>query len=88
MCPRCQEEGRGADADSELAVILVLALRPQGAVGACQVLKKGVGEFAVECSLSYMNTWGVADAILKFDQEPATTGLLKGHCMLTPLNDM
>ena len=44
----------GRDMDVELATILVLIQRPHGAVGACQVLRKGPEPYAIDCVLAYL----------------------------------
>ena len=45
----------GRDTDVDLATILVLIQRPHGAVGACQVLRKGPEPSAIDCVLTYLD---------------------------------
>ena len=59
----CGFFGRNADAD--LASILVLVQRPHGVVGACQVLRKGPEPYAIDCVLAYLDSWGLANVLLK-----------------------
>ena len=59
-----------------LAIVLVLVLAPHGAVGACQVQRKGPDEYAVGCVLFYLQVWGVKGCTLKADNEPAVQALL------------
>ena len=55
----------------ELATILVLVQRPHGAVGVCQVLRKGPEPYAIDCVLAYLDIWGLREVLLKADNEPA-----------------
>ena len=66
----------GRDTDVELATILVLIQRPHGAVGACQVLRKGPEPYAIDCVLAYLDTWGLREVLLKADNEPAIQALV------------
>ena len=61
----------GRDTDVGLATILVLIQRPHGAVGSCQVLRKGPEPYAVDCVLAFPDTWGLGELPLKADGEPA-----------------
>ena len=64
--------------DADLATILVLAQGSYGAVGACQVLRKGPEPFAVDCVLAYLESWGLAQVLLEADNEPAIQALVDG----------
>ena len=66
----------GRDTDVDLATILVLIRRPHGAVGACQVLRKGPEPHAIDCVLAYLDTWGLREVLLKADNEPAIQALV------------
>ena len=66
----------GRDTDVDLATILVLIQRPHGAVGACQVLRKGPEPYAIDCVLAYLDTWGLREVLLKADNEPAIQALV------------
>ena len=66
----------GRDTDVNLATILVLTQRPHGAVGACQVLRKGPEPHAIDCVLAYLDTWGLREVLLKADDEPAIQALV------------
>ena len=66
------------DTDADQATILVLAQRPHGAVGACQVLRKGPEPYAIDCVLAYLDSWGLAEVVLKSDNEPAIEALVEG----------
>ena len=68
----------GRDTDVDLATILVLAQRPHGAVGACQVLRKGPEPYAIDCVLAYLDSWGLVEVTLKADNEPAIQALADG----------
>ena len=68
----------GRDTDADLATILVLVQRPHGAVGACQVLRKGPKPYAIDCALAYLDSWGLAEVLLKADNEPAIQALVDG----------
>ena len=64
----------GRDTATDLATILLLVQRPHGAVGACQVLRKGPEPYA--CVLTYLDTWGLGEVLLKADNEPAIQALV------------
>ena len=64
----------GRDSDVDLATILVLTQRPNGAVGACQVLRKGPEPYAIDCVLAYLDTWGLKKVLLKADNEACHPG--------------
>ena len=66
----------GRDTDVGLATIPVLIQRPHGAVGACQVLRKGPEPHAIDCVLAYLDTWGLRKVLLKADNEPAVQALV------------
>ena len=66
----------GRDTDVDLSTILVLIQRPHGAVGACQVLRKGPEPHAIDCVLAYLDTWGLREVLLKADNEPAIQALV------------
>ena len=68
----------GRDTDVDLATILVLAQRPHGAVGACQVLRKGPEPYAIDCVLAYLDSWALVEVTLKADNEPAIQALADG----------
>ena len=68
----------GRDTDADLATILVLAQRPHGAVGACQVLRKGPEPYAVDCVLAFLDSWGLVEVVPKADNEPAIQALVDG----------
>ena len=46
----------GRNTDADLATLLVLVQRPHGAVGACQVLRKGHEPYATDCVLAYLDS--------------------------------
>ena len=62
----------GRDTDVNLATILVLT---HGAVGACQVLRKGPEPYAIDC-VAYLDTWGLGEVLLKAGNEPAIQALV------------
>ena len=64
----------GRDTDADQATILVLAQRPH----ACQVLRKGPEPYAIDCVLAYLDSWGLAEVVLKSDNEPAIQALVDG----------
>ena len=64
------------DTDDETATVLVIVLKPHGAIGSCQVVKKGVEQFAVECVLAFLDLWGVTEVLLKSDGEAAIQALV------------
>ena len=64
------------DNDDNPAIVLVMVLAPHGAVGACQVLRKGAEEYVVDCVCFYLDVWGVKRCTLKADNEPAIQALL------------
>ena len=66
----------GRDTDVDLATILVLIRRLHGAVGACQVLRKGSEPHAIDCVLAFLDTWGLGQVLLKADNEPAIQALV------------
>ena len=66
----------GRDTDVDLATIQVLMQRPHGAVGACQVRRKGPEPCAIDCVLAYLDTWGLREVLLNADNEPATQALV------------
>ena len=47
-----------------------------GAVGACQVLRKGPEPHATDCVLAYLDTWGLGEVLLKAVSEPAIQALV------------
>ena len=65
----------GRNTDAHQATILVLAQRPHGA---CQVLRKGPELYAIDCGLAYLDSWGLAEVVLKSDNEPAIQALVDG----------
>ena len=51
---------------------------PHGAVGACQVHRKGPEPYAIDCVLAYLDSWGLVEVTLKADNEPAIQALADG----------
>ena len=47
-------------------------------MGACQVLRKGPEPYAIDCVLTYLGSWGLADVLLKADSEPSIQALVDG----------
>ena len=66
----------GRDTDTDPATILVLMQRPDGAVGACQVLRKGPEPCAIDCVLAHLDTWSLREVLLKADNEVAIQALV------------
>ena len=67
----------GRDTDVDLATTLVLIQRPRGAVGACQVLRKGPEPYAIDCVLAYFDTWGLREVLLKAASLPSRHSLTR-----------
>ena len=64
--------------DADLATILVVVQRPHGAIRACQVLRNGPEPHAIDCVLAYLESWGLAEVLLKADNDPAIQALVRG----------
>ena len=47
-------------------------------MGACQVLREGPEPYAVDCVLAHLDSWGLAEKLLKSDNEPAIQALVDG----------
>ena len=47
-------------------------------MGACQVLREGPKPYAIDCVLAYLDSWGLAEVLLKADHEPAIQALVDG----------